>query len=131
MDALRKNSRYVIVVLGLAVLVLLIRDFNSRMADLRRLTVEKEHISAQVTSLLGTKSALETQIAYSKSEDAAREWAYEQGKEALPGDIVVVPLPAEGGAEAPTPVPTPAPEVVENWELWLAMFVDRTQATVP
>ncbi len=125
MDFVRKNTRLVIVVFGLAVLVLLIRDFNGRMADLRRLTVEKEHVSAEVTSLVETKIAIETQIAYAQTDDAVRAWAYEQGKMSQPGDVVVVPLPAEGGTEAAAPTPTPEPEIVQNWQLWLAMFIDQ------
>jgi cell division protein FtsB len=124
MEMLRKNSRYIIIILGLALLVLLIRDFNSRMADLRRLTVEHEHISAEVTSLAATKTYLEEQLEYAQSDDAVRQWAYEQGKLAQPGDIVVVPIPVEGEVEEAEPTPEPEPEIVQNWQLWLALFVD-------
>ena len=124
MDILRKNTRFIIIVLGLALMILLVRDFNSRMAELRRLKAEKEHVSAQVTSLVETKTALEAQLEYAKSDDAVRAWAYEEGKMAQPGDTVIRPVPAEGEAEAAEPTSRPEPAIVQNWELWLAMFVE-------
>jgi len=63
MKNLGKGWRPAILVLGFAVLVLLVMDFNNRMAELRRLTAEKERVSARVTSLVETQVSLETQVA--------------------------------------------------------------------
>ncbi|MCU0486124.1 MAG: hypothetical protein MUC85_08445 [Anaerolineales bacterium] len=124
MEILRKNTRYMIVIIGLIVMVLLIRNFNSRMADLRLLTVEKEHVAAEVTSLAATKAYLEEQIEFAKSDAAVPPWAYGEGKMAKPGDVVIVPLPGEAESQSAEPTPTPEPEVVHNWQLWLAMFIE-------
>lgn len=124
MEFLRKNTRYLIIIVGLMMMVLLIRNFNSRMADLRLLSVEREHVSAQITSLVATKVSLQQEIEYAKSDDAIGAWAYEQGKMAKPGDVVIVPIPADANGDTSVPLPETEPEVVHNWQLWLAMFVD-------
>ena len=124
MEILRKNTRFIIIIVGLLAMVLLIRNFNSRMADLRLLTVEKEHVSAQVTSLAATKAYLEEQIEYAQSDEAVGAWAYEQGKMAKPGDVVIVPIPVEAEEDTSAPTPAPQPDIVHNWELWLAMLIE-------
>ena len=51
-----KGWKPVLILVGFAVLVFLVMDFNSRMAELRRLTAEKEDVSARVTSLVETQA---------------------------------------------------------------------------
>jgi hypothetical protein len=51
--------KYVIGGIGILALVLPIRDFNSRMADLRKLAADKVKVSAQVTSLVATQGFLD------------------------------------------------------------------------
>ncbi len=120
------NWRYILIGAGLLALVLLIRDFNSRMADLRRLTREHEKVSAQATSAVATRSFLQTEEAFAQSDQAVEEWAYNEGGMARPGDHMVYPL--EGGGQ-PTPLASAveaAPQEINNWQLWLALFVDST-----
>ena len=124
MELLGKQGKSILVIGLLIVLVLLIRDFNSRMGELRRLQSEADIVSTQYSQLAGTQSALETQVAYAGSDEAVKQYLYEQGKYNQPGDIVVVPVPVEGSGPAATPVaPTPLP-VVAKWQLWLALFVE-------
>ena len=111
-------------VIGLFALALLIRDFNSLMADLRRLTREHEKVSAEATQAMATVYALQTQEAYAKSDQAAEEWAYSSGGMARPGDQVVYPLEVPGGSSFPTPVPVVTSQVINNWQLWMALFID-------
>ena len=111
--------------LGFIVLVLLIIDFNSRMAELRRLTTERERVSAQVTSLVQTQAYLETQVTYATSEAAVYKWAYETRRVTKPGEVLVVPIQAEGSAPQPTPTPLVTPEVIHNWQVWISLFVDQ------
>ena len=120
-----KGWKPILIVLGFAVLVLLVMDFNSRMAELRRLTAEKEDVSARVTSLVATQVSLETQVAYATSDAAVYYWAYNfqhMGKE---GDVLVVPIQPEGNQPQPTPTPAVTPEVIQNWQVWLSLFVDQ------
>ena len=109
--------------IGIACLVLLVMDFNTRMSELRRLTNEYERVSAQVTGLVNTESALKTQIADATSEAAVLYWAYTYEHMIEEGDTLIVPIPLPGSAPTPMPTPTPTPEVIQNWEVWLSLFV--------
>jgi hypothetical protein len=117
--------KYILIVVGLVILALLIMDFNSRMEEWRSLTVQKENISAQVTSLAATNAYLEKQIAFATSPAGVMEWAYQDGHWVRPEDYLVVPISPDGGSEpAPTPVPVVIREPVENWQLWVSLFFD-------
>jgi hypothetical protein len=111
-----KGWKPVLIVIGFAVLVLLVIDFNSRMAELRRLTAEKEDVSARVTSLVETQVSLETQVAYATSEAAVYYWAYNFEHLGKEGDVLVVPIQPEGSVPQPTPT-----------QVWLSLFVDHPQ----
>ena len=120
-----KGWKPVLMLIGFAVLVLLVMDFNNRMAELRRLTAEKEDVSARVTSLVETQLALETQVAYATSEAPVYYWAYNYGYLGKEGDIHVVPIQPEGSLPQPTPTPVVTPEVIQKWQVWLSLFVDQ------
>ena len=113
------------ILIGFAVLVLLVMDFNNRMAELRRLTAEKEIVSARVTSLVETQASLETQVAYATSEAAVYYWAYNFEHLGKEGDVVVVPIQVEGSLPQPTPTPVVTPEVIQNWQVWLTLLMDK------
>jgi hypothetical protein len=114
-----------LILIGFAVLVLLVMDFNNRMAELRRLTAEKEDVSARVTSLIETQLSLETQVAYATSEAAVYYWAYNFGHLGKEGDVLVVPIQVEGNLPQPTPTPAVTPEVIQNWQVWLTLFINQ------
>ncbi len=118
-----------LMLVGFAVLVLLVMDFNSRMAELRRLTAEKEDVSARVTSLVETQISLETQVAYATSEAAVYYWAYNFEHLGKEGDVLVVPIQPEGSLPQPTPTPMVTPVVIQNWQVWLSLFVDQSPTT--
>jgi hypothetical protein len=117
--------RPVFFLVGFAILVFLVMDFNSRMAELRRLTAEKENVSARVTSLVDTQSALQTQVSYATSDAAVYYWAYNFERLGNEGDVLVVPIQAPGYTPEPTPTPVVTPEVIQNWQVWLSLFVDQ------
>ena len=121
--------KYIITIVSLLALVMLIRDFNGRMADLRRLSADKVSVASQLTELVATKQFLETQVAYSLTDDAVREYAYEKASMQQPDDHLAIPLPAPGEIPEPTPQVAPAEEPVQNWQLWLALFVDPKPVT--
>ena len=120
-----KGWRPVFIVVGFAVLVLLVMDFNSRMAELRRLTAEKEDVSARVTSLVETQVSLETQVAYATSDAAVYYWAFNYEHMGKEGDVLVVPIQPSGTSPEPTPTPAVTPEVIQNWQVWLSLFIDQ------
>ena len=125
MNKLGKGWKPAVIVIGFVVLVLLVMDFNNRMAELRRLSAEKEDVSARVTSLVQTQQSLETQVAYATSEAAVYYWAYNFEHLGKEGDVLVIPIQPEGSLPQPTPTPVVTPEVIQNWQVWLSLFVDQ------
>jgi hypothetical protein len=117
--------RTVLIVVILAVMTLMVMDFNSRMAEWRRLSVRRDEVAAQATGLRRTEANLETQIAYATSPAGVRKWAYEQGKEAEKGVVIVVPVGEGEMTPTPAPLLTATPQVVNNWQLWLSLFFDQ------
>ena len=125
MKSLLGSWKYALLVVGLAVIALLIVDFNSRMAEWRRLTLQKEEVAVQATNVVKTQSYLQTRIAYATSPAGVEEWAYQEGHMVRPGDVRVIPVEQPGSAPQPTPIPVPTPQVVSNWQLWLSLFFDQ------
>ena len=125
MRRLKFNWKYALIIVGLVVLALLVIDFNSRMSDMRKLSLQRDKVAIEQENLERTKANLETQIAYATSDEAVEQWAYEDGNLIRPDDNPVVPLPPGES----TPVPTPTPQVtltrVSNWQMWMALFVDE------
>jgi hypothetical protein len=117
--------KYALLIIGLAVLALLVMDFNNRMAELRRLSNQQESVSIQATQLASTKTHLETQMAFADSENAVKQWAFEEGHWVREGDILVVPLPPEAVTPEPEEIIQPTPTPATNLEIWLSLFFDR------
>jgi hypothetical protein len=127
MNKLGRGWKPALILIGFGVLVLLVMDFNNRMAELRRLTAEKEVVSARVTSLVQTQASLETQVAYATSEAAVYYWAYNFDHLGKEGDVLVVPIQVEGSLPQPTPTPEVTPIVIQNWQVWLTLIKDQPQ----
>jgi hypothetical protein len=125
MRKLGNSWKPALILVGFAVLILLVMDFNNRMAELRRLTAEKEVVSARVTSLVETQASLETQVAYATSEAAVYYWAYNFEHLGKQGDVLVVPIQVDGSQPQPTPTPVVTPVVITNWQVWLSLLVDQ------
>jgi hypothetical protein len=117
--------RHGLLALALAVMTLLIIDFNSRMGEWRRLSLQRESVGAQVTALYETQTQLETRVAHANSPAGVAEWAYQDGHWVREGDILVVPMEQGGVLAVPTPGPAPTPHIIRNWQLWLALFFDQ------
>ncbi len=124
---MKSKVKYVLIAVGLAVLVMLLSDFNARIAELNRLRREHEQVATQLAGMQGTQAALQTQIVYATSDAAVLENAYEENRMVRPGDVLVVPL---GGVTAtPTPVLPVSPQAAEEhapWEYWFALFFEET-----
>jgi hypothetical protein len=122
MSLLRK-WRYVFLILGLAVVVWLVMDFNGRVTELNRLKSEREYVEKRYQEVLGTKTALQAEVDYANSDAAVEKWAYEEGHLSRTGDNPVIPVSV--GAILPTPTPKPAMTVpqISNSEGWLALFL--------
>ncbi len=118
------SLKHALIIAGVAILALLVMDFNSRVGDLRRQSAQKQRVSAELEGQEQTQAALQTQIAHATSEAAVVEWAYNEGNLVRPGDNPVVPLAADGSAPTPTPRLVATPERVSNLDVWLWLFFD-------
>ena len=116
--------KYALLVIGLIVLVLLVMDFNNRMAGSRRLSDKREEVAAEATNLVQTQVYLETQLAYATSEAAVNEWAYEEGHMVREGENLVIPLEYPGFTPKVTIIPTATPEPESNWQIWYSLFLE-------
>lgn len=125
MKQIKFSWKYAIIIIGVIFLTYLVMDFNNRMVNLRNLSEQRDRVAAQVTSLVKTRSSLETQIVYATSEAAVIEWAYEEGRMVRPGDNPVIPLAPDQSTPAPTPRPIITQPAMENWQVWMLLFVDK------
>jgi hypothetical protein len=124
MKGLRFSWKYALTIAGVAVIGYLVMVFNSRAIELRRLAMQRDAAAARATGVARENASLQTQIAGATSEALVIEWAYEKGHMKKPGDIPVVPLAPGGGTPAPTPTPGPRQLPVQNWQMWMLLFVD-------
>ena len=111
---------------GLLVIAYLMMNFNSRIAEMRRLTVQRESVAARLEGLEETRTALTTQIAEATAEGAVIAWAYQEGSMVRPGDNPVVPLAPQGSTPVPTPAPVVQRPLVKSWQMWLWLFTDSS-----
>lgn len=112
-------------ILGLAAIVLLVlvmMNLNSRLGEYFRLDSQRDKMSTQMAELRMTHAQLETQVAYATSDQAVEDWARNEAHQAQPGDQVVVVVTPLNNTIAPLIIETPTPRVVENWEIWWALF---------
>ncbi|MDO9349239.1 MAG: hypothetical protein Q7T47_08125 [Anaerolineales bacterium] len=113
--------KHIGIAIGLFILVVLVIDFNQRLAGLNRLSTQLATVHVEATAVMQTQIALVTQIAYATSERAVEEYAYKNGM-GRSGDNPVQVVPA--GTLAPTPIPLPAQQTqsLENWQIWWELF---------
>ncbi|RPJ52257.1 MAG: hypothetical protein EHM21_00665 [Chloroflexi bacterium] len=125
MKSVREAWKRIIGLSAVLLLVLLMMNLNSRLAEYFRLSTERDKVSTEVGYFRATKAALETQVAYATSDQAVEDWARDEARMALPGDQVIIPLPPEGQTPQPKTQVTPTPTTVENWEVWWALFFEN------
>ncbi len=116
--------KYAIVAFSLALMVLLVIEFNSRTEELNRLTEEGEIVSTQQEIRVRTKAALEAQIVYATSEAAVIQWAHEDAHMVREGEVAVVPFQGAEGTPIPTIMPVATTTEISNIESWLSLFIN-------
>jgi hypothetical protein len=116
----------ILVVIGLAVAVILLVDFNHRMEELDRLSTQLNSVRAEATAIIQTQSALAGQVAFATSDIAVEQWAYDN-KMVRPGEHPVSVVP--GANVTPTPEPTVGPggEKIPTWRIWWELFFGNHQ----
>ena len=120
----------VVAVVGFLLALLVVLDFNQRLAAAQRLRDAADVAGTEVAALESERALLQTQVAYATTDAAVIDWAHEQGKAVQAGEVLVVPV-------IPTSLPTalpPAPEEPRRpaaWTLWWTLFFDTTSPTTP
>jgi hypothetical protein len=104
---------------GIAILLFLIIDFNTRVEGLSRLQNGLSTQQAIGTGVVLTQYALQTQVAYATSDAAAQEYARNQARLSQPGDHVVIPIPIPGATPQPSATPAPSFGDSSNWDVWM------------
>ncbi len=110
--------------LGVGVAVVIVGAFNRRLVAGQRVIESRQVLETEVALQERERSLLLTQVAYATTDAAVIEWAHAQGKQALEGEVLVVPLPGATPLPTPTPTPIPEPSVLSNWQLWGMLFFD-------
>ncbi len=123
------TSVQLVLAFALAIGLVLILNFSSRIQldrDLGRIHLQ---FSGEIKSLLADQEALAQELAYVKSDSYVEYWARDEGKMIRDGEVLI--LPQGVGPEPTIPASTvhlfefetTAPEP-QNWELWWALFFD-------
>jgi hypothetical protein len=114
----------ILLIVSLVVGLVVIVDFNRRLANAQRLVNDATQLANEVATLQAQREILITARAYANSDQAVEDWARSQGKLVLPGEVIVVPLPPGGVTPTPQPAPTPEPVEAANYNLWWSLFFD-------
>ena len=116
------SFRRIGIMAGIAILVLVVIDFNARLEEFNALTAEAELVRAQATQAMQTQMALQTLVAHANSDQAAEDFARGEGHLVQDGDIPVVPVGDGNGAPLSTATPIPTATPMQNWEIWWWLF---------
>jgi hypothetical protein len=109
--------------IGIAILVLLIMDFNARLEEMTRLSRQAEAVRVRATEVMATQYNLQTAVAYANSDFSVEQWAREQAGMIKPGDKAIAPLTAPGATPEPQNVsPVIVPTQISNWQIWMLVI---------
>jgi hypothetical protein len=125
MKSLPINFRRIAIFAGVFVLILLVVEFNSRLEELNRLSDQRAVVQAEATQSKQTEVALQTQVAFAGSDQAAEAWARSEGHLSLEGEQPVVPMGQPGSEPVIESTPTPTPTSMPNWQVWMNLFFDK------
>ncbi len=119
------SGKKALAVLGLIILAYLLLDMNNRVETYLRLSAERDVIATQVAVLKTTEQALQTQISFANSDAAVEKWAREEAFMARPGDHPIIMIPDKNYTPQPTPQAIATKEVLQNWQVWAAVFFNQ------
>jgi cell division protein FtsB len=102
--------------------ILLLGDLNRRMSNARQLERDTTALQTETSALETQQAELQTELEAAGSDAQVEEWARNQARMVRDGEVLVIPLPAEGVV---TPTPQAAPsrgELPGSWEVWWALL---------
>jgi hypothetical protein len=112
----------VMLVLGIVAALSVIINFSNRIQAEQRISAEANALRSEVTALASTQAALATELAYVQSDSYVGEWAHAEGHYVRPGEVLVVPIPAQAATVTPVPQPTPSGPLPSNAQIWWELF---------
>lgn len=122
LSSILKVDKRLLLVVVLAVLVVMMMDFNSRMSVMLQLDQQESQLKTQKIELQQTKVKLEAEIVYANSDRALEEWAREEARLINDGDIPIIILPGGTLKNTPTPPSEPKMAAMNTWEVWKELF---------
>ena len=122
LSSILKVDKRLLLVVVLAVLVVMMMDFNSRMSVMLQLDQQESQLKTQKVELQQTKVKLEAEIVYANSDRALEEWAREEARLINDGDIPIIILPGGTLKNTPTPPSEPKMTAMNTWEVWKELF---------
>ena len=125
MQNLTSTGKKALAALGLIILAYMVLDMNHRVAELVRITGERDAMATSVFEVKQTQAFLESEIAFANSDAAVEKWAREDAFMARPGEHPVIMLADPNFTPAPTPPPVVEKVVLENWQIWGELFFGR------
>lgn len=125
MQNLTSTGKKALAALGLIILAYMVLDMNHRVAELVRITAERDMMATSVFEVKETQAFLESEIAFANSDAAVEAWAREDAFMARPGEHPVIMLPDPNFTPVPTPIPVAEKVVLENWQIWGELFFGR------
>ena len=102
----------------IALVLVLVMNFSSRLGDLAHLQNIAATVHVQATGVIQTQSVLQTQVAQATSPAAVDEFARNEAHMGKPGDKAIVVLPVPGTTPEPSPTPTPAVNDLSPLDVW-------------
>lgn len=112
------NFRRLGMFLIIALVLVLVMNFSSRLGDLAHLQSRAATVYVQATGAILTQEVLQTQVAQATSPAAVDGYARIEAHMGKPGDKVVAVLPVPGTTPEPTPTPVPPSTDLSTWDVW-------------
>lgn len=106
----------------IVILFFMVMGLNSSLSEYFQLAEQRGQMQDRIKNLEATQYALETQIAYAKSDKAVEEWARTYQRNIQPGDQVIIPLSPQEVTPEMNYLQTPTPSQEENWQIWWELF---------
>jgi cell division protein FtsB len=116
----------------LAIGLLLAINFSSRIAAGQPLQEAYNRVQAEIDGLREEQAALMAERDYVLSDAFVEMWARDEGRMVREGEVLVIPVPVEGGAALADDRASSRPGVAlettppgpEPWHVWWALFFD-------
>ncbi|MBE2182704.1 MAG: hypothetical protein IAE89_04690 [Anaerolineae bacterium] len=134
-DLTRKTGQFsgvqVLFAAIMAIGLFLAIDFSGRITSSQPLAEAHERVEGEIDQLRREQEGLIQQRDYVRSDAYVARWARSEGRMALPGELLVIPVPSrvEAAVQATQDPITNSPVVVpieapDTWALWWRLFFD-------